>query len=122
MTIKLLIAEDDRDLAEVIAYGARQSWPGCAVTIAADGQEALAIFAAMRPHLVILDVAMPPPNGIEVCLRMRQVSSVPILMLTVRGGMLDKVRARPRGRRLPDQALRSPRTLRAPARAPPSHR
>lgn len=60
MTIKLLIAEDDRDLAEVIAYGARQTWPGCAVTIAADGQEALARFAALPPDLVILDVMIPP--------------------------------------------------------------
>jgi DNA-binding response OmpR family regulator len=42
---------------------------------------------------VVLDVAMPPPNGIEVCRRIRQVSRVPILMLTVRHGLLDKVRA-----------------------------
>jgi two-component system, OmpR family, KDP operon response regulator KdpE len=42
---------------------------------------------------VVLDVAMPPPNGIEVCQRIRRESPVPILMLTVRGGMLDKVRA-----------------------------
>ncbi len=93
MTLKLLIAEDDRDLAEVIAYGARREWPGCDVTVAADGQAALAHFAAARPDLVILDVTMPPPNGIEVCQRIRRASPVPILMLTVRGGMLDKVRA-----------------------------
>jgi DNA-binding response OmpR family regulator len=91
--LKLLIAEDDRDLAEVVAYGARQSWPDCRVTIAADGQEALARFAEEQPDLVILDVSMPPPNGIEVCRRIRQVSRVPILMLTVRHGLLDKVRA-----------------------------
>jgi len=93
MSLKLLIAEDDRDLAEVVAYGARQAWPDCRVTIAADGQEALACFAAERPDLVVLDVSMPPPNGIEVCRRIRQVSRVPILMLTVRHGLLDKVRA-----------------------------
>lgn len=93
MTVKLLIAEDDRDLAEVIAYGAHREWPGCTVTIAADGQEALGRFATVQPDLVVLDVAMPPPNGIEVCQRLRRVSPVPILMLTVRGGMLDKVRA-----------------------------
>jgi DNA-binding response OmpR family regulator len=93
VTLKLLIAEDDRDLAEVVAYGARQAWPECRVTIAADGREALARFAEERPDLVILDVSMPPPNGIEVCRRIRQVSRVPILMLTVRNGLLDKVRA-----------------------------
>ncbi len=93
MGLTLLIAEDDRDLAEVIAYGARQAWPDCRVVLAADGRAALARFADERPDLVVLDVAMPPPNGIEVCRRIRQVSRVPILMLTVRGGMLDKVRA-----------------------------
>ena len=93
MSLTLLIAEDDRDLAEVIAYGARQAWPACRVTIAADGREALARFVAERPDLVVLDVAMPPPDGIEVCRRNRRESSVPILMLTVRGGLLDKVRA-----------------------------
>jgi DNA-binding response OmpR family regulator len=93
MSLKLLIAEDDRDLAEVVAYGARLAWPDCRVTIAADGREALARFAEERPDLVVLDVAMPPPNGIEVCQRIRRESPVPILMLTVRGGMLDKVRA-----------------------------
>ena len=93
MGLTLLIAEDDRDLAEVIAYGARQAWPDCRVTIAADGREALARFADERPDLVILDVAMPPPDGVEVCRRIRRESRVPILMLTVRGGLLDKVRA-----------------------------
>jgi two-component system, OmpR family, KDP operon response regulator KdpE len=93
VTLKLLIAEDDHDLAEVVAYGARQAWPECRVTIAADGREALARFAEERPDLVVLDVSMPPPNGIEVCRRIRQVSRVPILMLTVRHGLLDKVRA-----------------------------
>lgn len=93
MTLRLLIAEDDRDLAEVLAFGARREWPGCAVTIAADGREALAQVATVRPDLVVLDVEMPPPNGIEVCQRIRRVSPVPILMLTVRGGMLDRVRA-----------------------------
>src|SRR3954447_15873020 len=93
MSLTLLIAEDDRDLAEVIAYGARQAWPDCRVIIAADGREALARFAAERPDLVVLDVAMPPPDGVEVCRRIRQDSRVPILMLTVRHGLLDKVRA-----------------------------
>jgi two-component system KDP operon response regulator KdpE len=93
MTLRLLIAEDDHDLAEVVAYGARQTWPGCQITIAATGQEALASFAAACPDLVVLDVSMPAPNGFEVCRRIRQTSQVPILMLTVRHNMLDKVRA-----------------------------
>ncbi len=93
MTLKLLIAEDARDVAEVISLGARMSWPGCEVTVAASGAEALQRFAEQPPDLVVLDVAMPPPDGLEVCRRIREVSTVPILMLTVRDATVDKIRA-----------------------------
>ncbi len=93
MTLKLLIAEDARDVAEVIALGARMSWPGCEVRVAASGAEALQQFMEQPPDLVVLDVAMPPPDGLEVCRRIRALSTVPILMLTVRDTTLDKVRA-----------------------------
>lgn len=93
MTIKLLIAEDAPDVAEVVAFGARMTWPGCHVTIAGSGEEALRAFAAEPADLVILDVAMPPPDGFEVCRRIRENSQVPILMLTVHDATVDKVRA-----------------------------
>ncbi len=93
MTVKLLIAEDTPEIARAIAYGARLTWPGCSVTIAASGAEALARFQEERPDLVVLDVQMPPPHGFEVCRRIREVSTVPILMLTVRDATLDKVQA-----------------------------
>ncbi len=91
--LKLLIADDARDVAEVIAFGARMNWPKCLVTIAADGEEALRRFEEEHPDLVVLDVSIPPPDGLEVCRRMRETSRVPILMLTVRDSTLDKVRA-----------------------------
>jgi two-component system KDP operon response regulator KdpE len=93
MPLKLLIADDARDVAEVVAFGARMTWPDCQVTIAADGAEALRYFAADPADLVVLDIAMPPPDGFAVCQRIRAVSQVPILMLTVRDATLDKVRA-----------------------------
>jgi DNA-binding response OmpR family regulator len=93
MPLKLLIAEDVRDVAEVIAFGARMTWPDCRVTIAANGAEALQRFAAEGADLVVLDVSMPPPDGFEVCRRIRAHSQVPILMLTVRDATIDKVRA-----------------------------
>lgn len=93
MSLKLLIAEDSRDVAEVVAFGARMTWPDCEVTIAASGSEALDAFERQPPDLIILDVSMPPPDGFEVCRRIRETSQVPILMLTVRDGTLDKVRA-----------------------------
>lgn len=93
MTLKLLVADDARDVADVVAFGARMTWPGCQVTITADGQEALRAFEAERPDMVVLDVSMPPPDGFEVCRRIREVSHVPILMLTVRDATVDKIRA-----------------------------
>ena len=93
MTLKLLIAEDARDVAEVITIGARMTWPNCQVTIARSGMEALHAFETDPPDLVVLDVAMPPPDGFEVCRRIREHSQVPILMLTVRDTSLDKIRA-----------------------------
>ena len=69
------------------------TWPDCRATVATSGQEALERFVAEQPDVVVLDVAMPSPDGFEVCRRLREVSAVPILMLTVRAGTLDKVRA-----------------------------
>ena len=91
--MRLLIAEDSADVAEVISFGARMGWPGCRVVIAENGAEALARFQEDPADLVILDVSMPPPDGFDVCRRIRQVSQVPILMLTAHHTTLDKVRA-----------------------------
>ncbi len=91
--MRVLIAEDARDVAEGIAFAVRMYWPDSQVTIAADGQEALNRFTGEGADLVVLDVAMPPPDGFEVCRRIRAVASVPILMLTVRDDTRDKVRA-----------------------------
>jgi DNA-binding response OmpR family regulator len=93
MTLKLLIADDEPDVAEVVAFGAQMAWPECQVVTAIDGAKALASFESEQPDLVVLDVSMPPPDGFEVCHRIRERSSVPILMLTVRDATLDKVRA-----------------------------
>jgi two-component system KDP operon response regulator KdpE len=90
---RLLIAEDDADVAEIVAFSARMNWPDCQIVLAADGREALRLFNEEPPDLVILDVSMPAPNGFEVCQRIRQVSPVPILMLTAREATVDKVRA-----------------------------
>lgn len=91
--MKLLIAEDARDVADVIAFGARMAWPGCRVTIAGTGAEALDRFHEDPPDVVILDIGLPTPDGFEVCRRIREHSAAPILMLTARDATVDKVRA-----------------------------
>jgi DNA-binding response OmpR family regulator len=92
MALKLLVVDDAPDVAEVVAFGARTTWPGCDVMIASSGKDALRQFVEQSPDLVVLDVAIPP-DGFEVCRRIREASHVPILILTVRNRTLDKVRA-----------------------------
>jgi DNA-binding response OmpR family regulator len=92
--MRLLIADDDTDLARLIGYSARVLWPNCTIDVAPDGMTALRHFATRRPDLVILDVVMPPPDGFETCRRIRaDAPAVPILMLTARDTTLDEVRA-----------------------------
>ena len=93
MSLRILVADDARAVAEGVAFGARMIWPDADVVIATTGKEALQAFAEKTPDLVVLDVSMPPPSGLEVCERIRETSRVPILMLTVRDTTLDKVRA-----------------------------
>src|SRR5437868_1823898 len=99
--MKVLIAEDSPDVAQVVAFGAQMTWPGCEVNIASNGADALALFEAARPDLVVLDIEMPPPDGLEVCKRIRELQgghggiapTTPVLVLTVRDSTLDKVLA-----------------------------
>ena len=93
MTLKLLIAEDARSVAHVVAFGARMTWPDCQVVIAEDGAQALLSFEQEQPDLVVLDIEMPPPDGFAVCRHIRERSQVPIMMLTVRDATVDKIRA-----------------------------
>jgi len=89
--VHILIA-DSFDTAEMIACSARLAWPACAVGIADTGADALEAFADLQPDLVILDVGIPHPDGYEVCQQIRAVSDVPILILTERSAIMDKVR------------------------------
>jgi DNA-binding response OmpR family regulator len=91
--MKILIAEDDRDIADVVEINLRMTWPRCQVFKAADGAKALDIFSAEELDLVILDIEMPPPDGHEVCRLIRQASDVPIIILSARASTIDKVRA-----------------------------
>ncbi len=93
MTLRVLIVEDEPDVAMMIVYGLRLMWPDSAVHVAGDGAEALRRFAEENADLVVLDVSMPRLDGFAVLERIRAMSSVPILMLTVRADTLDKVRA-----------------------------
>ncbi len=86
----LLIVEDDTRLLEALRLYLRNA--GYEVITAANGLEGLQKMYAQRPGLVILDVMMPRMNGWETCRRIREVSDVPIIMLTARGQESERVR------------------------------
>lgn len=113
--MKILIADDDHDLLGLIAFTLAQS--GFVAIKASDGLTAMQLFKEQAPDLVLLDINMPGANGFEVCARIRDHSSVPVMMLTVRGEEEDLVRALELGA---DDYLNkpfSPRTLIARVKA-----
>jgi two-component system response regulator MprA len=85
----VLIVDDDASirasLRQALAY------EGYRVTVAEDGRAALRVAAEQPPDVVILDVMMPGLDGIEVCRRLREASDIPVLMLTARDGVNDRV-------------------------------
>jgi len=89
--MKILAADDDRDLRELIGFTLAQA--GFLVLKAGDGLAALKMFDDESPDLVVLDINMPGASGFQVCEAIRKRSRVPVIMLTVRGEEEDLVRA-----------------------------
>lgn len=85
----ILVAEDDRGLAETLLYNLRRE--GFEASIARTGLEAVAMNRAQRPDLILLDVMLPELDGFDVCRAVRASSPVPIIMLTARDEELDRV-------------------------------
>jgi DNA-binding response OmpR family regulator len=113
--VKILVADDDRELRDILAFALRRA--GYLVVEATDGKRALDLFREENPNLVLLDLNMPLLDGFEVCRRIRAESTVPIVMLTVRGQEEDIVRGLDSG--ADDYMAKpfSPRTLLARVRA-----
>jgi DNA-binding response OmpR family regulator len=89
--MKVLVADDDADLRELIAFTLTQA--GYFVVKAADGPAAVRSFSDEAPDLLLLDINMPGLTGFQVCEAIRRDSQVPVMMLTVRGEEEDLVRA-----------------------------
>lgn len=86
----ILTADDDPQLLRLVSRNLQLD--GYDVLTAADGQQALELIEARSPDLVLLDVMMPRLDGFSVCQRVREFSSVPIIILTARGNDQDKIR------------------------------
>ena len=87
---KILIMEDDPALVRLLSLNLEGE--GYTVHSADDGMEGLRLAFEEKPDLVVLDIMMPVMDGWGVCERLREVSHVPILMLTCRSDLRDKVR------------------------------
>ncbi|HEV2369760.1 MAG TPA: response regulator transcription factor [Acidimicrobiales bacterium] len=85
----VLVVEDEESYVEALRSGLSRE--GFAVKVARDGAEALTLFDASKPDLVLLDLMLPKLSGLEVCRRIRSHSVVPIIMVTARDGEIDTV-------------------------------
>jgi len=83
------VVEDDRDIADVLRRSL--DLDGYEVKLAGDGEAALEAALVFEPDAVILDIGLPKLDGVEVCRRLRSEGDVPILMLTARDGVDDRV-------------------------------
>ena len=89
MAISVLVVEDDRNITELLQMYLEKE--GYAVTIAGDGGLGLSKFRTIKPDLVLLDVMMPVMDGWAVCKAIRAEGQTPVIMLTAKGEIDDKV-------------------------------
>ncbi len=89
---KVLVVDDDPGIREVVCFALQKA--GYATAVAADGEQALARFAADKPALVVLDILMPELDGVEVCRRLRADArgrATPIVFLSSKDDEVDRI-------------------------------
>ncbi len=87
--MSILVIEDDQTLQETLAYNLNRE--GYQVIRAGDGISALNLAREHKPDLILLDVMLPELDGLTVCRTLRRESNVPIVLLTARGGEVDRI-------------------------------
>ena len=86
---KILIVDDDNNIAELISlYLTKECYD---TKIVNDGEEALTAFDSYNPNMILLDLMLPGIDGYQVCREVRTKSNVPIIMLSAKGEIFDKV-------------------------------
>lgn len=86
---KMLVIDDDRNMCELIKVYFKNE--GYEVVCAHDGVEGLSAFKTYNPDIVLLDLMLPKKDGNEVCREIRAVSGKPIIMISAKGDVFDKV-------------------------------
>ena len=87
--IKIMVVDDDRNICELLRLYLEKE--GYDTVVASDGAAALEAFDAAKPDLILLDVMMPRLDGWQVCREIRKKSQCPIIMLTAKGELFDRV-------------------------------
>ncbi|SIT03925.1 response regulator transcription factor [Alicyclobacillus vulcanalis] len=88
--IRILVVDDEPSIVKFLEFGLRRE--GYAVQTAADGVEAIAKARDAMPHVCILDVMMPGPDGFEVCKMLKRMGHVAVILLTARDAIDDRVK------------------------------
>ncbi|MDD3278983.1 MAG: response regulator transcription factor [Lachnospiraceae bacterium] len=86
---KILIVDDDNNIAELISLYLTKECYEC--RIVNDGEDAICEAASFEPNLILLDLMLPGMDGYQVCREIRQRSNTPIIMLSAKGEIFDKV-------------------------------
>ena len=87
--LKILIVDDDEHIAELISLYLNKE--GYETKEVYNGRNAIEEFSRFSPYLVLLDIMLPEIDGYQICREIRKISSVPIIMLTAKGDVFDKV-------------------------------
>ena len=87
--IKVLIIDDNEQITSILAEYVKKE--GYLPIVAIDGEEALSKFNDEKPDILLLDVMMPKIDGFSVCRQVRNISNVPIIMITARGEDFEKI-------------------------------
>ena len=89
MSTKILIVDDDPNICELLRLYFENE--GYEVKTASDGAEGVSYFKMYEPDLVLLDIMLPKKDGYQVCREIREVSAKPVIMVTAKGDVFDKV-------------------------------
>ncbi len=89
MDVKLLVVDDDPNICDMLKLYFENE--GYTVRTVSDSVESVQVFKAFEPDLVLLDIMMPKKDGWQVCREIREISQKPVIMVTAKGDVFDKV-------------------------------